>query len=62
MEVRVENNLDRDLSISRPKPIAEIRICGSIVITVTDRDSFVVPDQEQIKHLHDMLCIDVKLF
>ena len=48
-------------SIRIPKQIAEITICGTLHIAVLDDQNFIRPTEEQIKNLHDMLCIDVKL-
>lgn len=44
-----------------PNQIAEITICGTLHIAVMDNQEFIRPTEEQIKNLHDMLCIDVKL-
>lgn len=48
-------------SIRIPNQIAEITICGNLRIAVMDDQDFIRPTEEQIKNLHDMLCIDVKL-
>lgn len=48
-------------NLHQPKPVAEITICGAIHIYVDDTMSFIKPTPEQIKNLHDMLCIDVVL-
>lgn len=45
-----------------PKQIAEITICGFLHIAVMDDQDFIRPTKEQIKNLHDMLCIDVVMF
>ncbi len=51
------------LVMYKPNPVAEITICGCITLVITDQDkSFIRPSPEQIRNLHDMLCIDVKLF
>lgn len=47
--------------IRLPKTVAEITICGAVHIRVDDTMDFIRPTPEQIKNLHDMLCIDVKL-
>ena len=44
-----------------PKCIAKIRLCGAIIFRIDDTMPFVKPTEEQIKNLHDMLCIDVEL-
>lgn len=48
--------------IYQPKHIATITICGSLHIKIHDDMNFIRPTEEQIKNLHDMLCIDVKLY
>lgn len=49
-------------SLILPKPIARVRICGAIVLTVTDRtEDFIKPTPEQIKNLKELFCIDVEL-
>ena len=50
------------LPIKPPKQVARITICGSFHLDIFDNIEFVRPTEEQIKNLHDMLCIDVKLF
>lgn len=45
-----------------PKKVAEIKLCGAITYNITEVDNFIKPTPEQIKNLHDILCIDVKLF
>lgn len=52
---------DDKFTIRQPKTIAEITICGFMHFTVTDECGFIRPTEEQIKNLHDLLCIDVKL-
>jgi hypothetical protein len=47
--------------IRQPKHVADITICGSVTIRVDDTMNFIKPTHEQIKNLHDLLCIDVKL-
>lgn len=44
-----------------PKTIARIKLCGAMVFDVTDMMSWKKPTEEQIKNLHDMLCIDVEI-
>ena len=49
-------------TIKRPKTIANVKICGSIIINITDETSgWIEPTPEQIKNLKEMLCIDVEL-
>lgn len=50
------------LSIKVPKVIGEIKVCGFLHIAVMDDQDFIRPTKEQIKNLHDMLCIDVVMF
>ena len=49
------------LPIKPPKQVARITICGSFHLDIFDNIEFIRPTEEQIKNLHDMLCIDVKL-
>lgn len=59
----VDETLCTDIGeIHIPNQIAEITICGSLHIAVMNDQDFIRPAEEQIKNLHDMLCIDVKLF
>ena len=59
----VDETLYTDIGEIRiPNQIAEITICGTLHIAVMDDQDFIRPTKEQIKNLHDMLCIDVKLF
>ena len=44
-----------------PKTIARIKLCGAMVFNVTDMMSQKKPTEEQIKNLHDILCIDVEI-
>lgn len=44
-----------------PKTIARIKLCGAIVFNVTDIMPWKKPTEEQIKNLHDMLCIDIEI-
>ena len=48
--------------VSSPKTIARIKLCGAIVFNVRDMMPWKKPTEEQIKNLHDMLCIDVEIF
>lgn len=51
------------LAIKVPKVIGEIKVCGSLRISIfEDDENFIRPTKEQIKNLHDMLCIDVAMF
>jgi len=43
------------------KTIATITICGCIHFDIKDDMDFIKPTPEQIKNLHDLFCIDVKL-
>ena len=45
----------------KPKTIARIKLCGAMIFTVTERMSWEKPTEEQIKNLHDMLCIDIEI-
>lgn len=50
------------VEISKPKTIARIKLFGGVMVfTVTDYMSWKKPSEEQIKNLHDMLCIDVEI-
>lgn len=44
-----------------PKTIARIKLCGAMVFNVTDMMPWKKPTEEQIKNLHDMLCIDIDI-
>ena len=50
------------LTIKVPKVIGEIKVCGFLHIAVMDDQDFIRPTKEQIKNLHNMLCIDVVMF
>ena len=50
------------LLIKPPKQVARITICGCFHLDIFDDVEFIRPTEEQIKNLHDMLCIDVTLF
>lgn len=46
----------------KPKTIARIKLCGGAMsFDVTEYTSWKKPTEEQIKNLHDMLCIDVEI-
>ena len=45
----------------RCKSIATLTLLGSIKIEIPETADFIKPTKEQIKNLHDMLCIDVEL-
>lgn len=62
MHTDVLNIKDMEAAIRQPKKVASIKICGVINIEIFDSTEFVRPIKEQIKNLHDMLCIDVELF
>lgn len=47
--------------LRQPKLVAEITICGAVHLRIDDTMDFVRPTPEQIKNLHDMLCIDVTI-
>lgn len=50
------------VTVSKPKTIARIKLCGgAMTLTVTDYTSWKKPTEEQIKNLHEMLCIDVEI-
>mgnify|MGYP007085038802 FL=1 len=50
------------VSIFHPKTIARIKLCGgAMTLNVTDYTSWEKPTEEQIKNLHDMLCIDIEI-
>lgn len=49
-------------TIHIPKKVAEITLCGCVHFTIDETMGFIKPTPEQIKNLHDMLCIDVELF
>lgn len=51
-----------EIVASSPKTIARIKLCGgAMTFTVTDYMSWEKPKEEQIKNLHDMLCIDIEI-
>lgn len=46
----------------KPKTIARIKLCGGAMsFDITEYMSWKKPTEEQIKNLHDMLCIDVEI-
>lgn len=49
------------VAASPSKTIARIKLCGAMVFDITDMMSWKKPTEEQIKNLHDMLCIDVEI-
>ena len=57
-----ENIQNLEFTIRQPKKVASIKICGAITIDIYDNTEFTIPTKEQIKNLHDILCIDVELF
>lgn len=66
LEKYVENNKFDDtvcgsFVIKEPKIIAKITICGCLHFSIPDNIGFVKPTKDQIKNLHDLLCIDVEL-
>lgn len=57
--LRIDNS---SYTIRTPKKVAEIKLCGAVIFTITETESFIKPTPEQIKNLHDAFCIDVELF
>ena len=49
-------------TISPPKKIAKITVCGAMTFVIDDTMTWKEPTPEQIKNLHDTLCIDVEVF
>ena len=49
------------VTAAHKKTIARIKLCGAMVFDVTNMMSWKKPTEEQIKNLHDMLCIDVEI-
>ena len=50
------------VTVSKPKTIARIKLCGgAMTFDITEHTSWKKPTEEQIKNLHDMLCIDVEI-
>lgn len=63
----IDKTIDKEyferIAIKVPKVIGEIKLCGSLHISIfEDDENFIHPTKEQIKNLHDMLCIDVVMF
>lgn len=51
------------VEFNKPKTIARIKLfSGAMVFDITDYMHWKKPTEEQIKNLHDMLCIDVEIF
>lgn len=49
-------------AIYSPKVIARIKFCGgAVTLNVDETMAWKKPTDEQIKNLHDMLCIDVEI-
>ena len=59
----IDVNLFRNCNvINTPKTIAKIKLCGGVfTINVDETMQWKKPTDEQIKNLHDMLCIDVEM-
>ena len=49
------------LTITSPKEVARIKICGAITFTIMDNMSFNRPTEEQIKNLKEVFNIEVEL-
>lgn len=50
------------IECSLPKTIARIKLCGgAITFDITEYTPWKKPTEEQIKNLHDMLCIDIEI-
>lgn len=47
------------LSVSVPRKVAEINICGAIHLEITDDMNYIPPTEEQRRNLKELLCIDV---
>ena len=46
----------------KPKTIARIKLCGgAITFDITEYAPWKKPTEEQIKNLHNMLCIDIEI-
>ena len=63
----IDETIDKEyferLAIKVPKVIGEIKLCGSLHISIfEDDENFISPTKEQIKNLHDMLNIEVVMF
>jgi hypothetical protein len=51
-----------EIVASSPKTIARIKLCGgAIIFDITEYVPWKKPTEEQIKNLHDMLCIDIEI-
>lgn len=51
-----------EIVANSPKTIARIKLCGGAVIfDITEYVPWKKPTEEQIKNLHDMLCIDIEI-
>ena len=49
-------------AIYNPKVIARIKLCGgAVTININETMAWNKPTDEQIKNLHDLFCIDVKI-
>lgn len=48
-------------TLNNPKLLAQIKLCGAIMINVDDTMPWIKPTAEQIKNLHDLFCIDVEI-
>ena len=63
MSETIDKEYFERLAIKVPKIIGEIKLCGSLRISIfEDDENFIPPTKEQIKNLHNMLCIDVTMF
>jgi hypothetical protein len=49
------------LTITVPKDIARIKLCGAITFTITDQMEFTKPTPQQIKNLKECFNIEVEL-
>ena len=63
----IDETIDKEyferLAIKVSKVIGEIKLCGFLRISIfEDDENFIRPTKEQIKNLHDMLCIDIVMF
>ena len=50
------------ISITIPKMIASITLCGAVHFNIDETMDFKKPTPEQIKNLRETFCIDVELF
>lgn len=53
------NALPTHLSLRRPKRVATIKLCGSLIFYIDDTMEFTMPTEDQRKNLKEMLCIEV---